>query len=502
MDAKYKSLKEDFVSNLSGGSVWEMNLVTLVAPASVLLWSVLQSRKRAFTPYTIEACLTDCLLNCGAILFVTTIYSGYPAALNAFLLLPALVTYFSSPVKSEAGKPRPTPIRTGDGNAEKDETGIEKAPEQLPMKPFLTAYRGSMLVVTAVGILAVDFKVFPRRFAKVENWGTSLMDMGVGSFVFSGGLVSARSILREQLSGRKSSLLQRLRASLWHSLPLLVLGAIRLFSVKGLDYAEHVSEYGVHWNFFFTLGLLPPFMALFQSMFDILPSYSVLAILVACVYQSALDSTELTAFILTAPRTDLFSQNREGIFSFAGYLAIFLAGLGTGMYVLPRRAPPVPPWLRWLFPFDSVFGRLATWSIFWTILFSASTSYDLGGLEVSRRLANLPYVLWVSAFNTAQLTLFCGIEGSCFRDLHNSKIKDAALERKKAKEATSRVLYAFNRNGLALFLLANLLTGLVNMTLPTLHMGNLQAMGVLVAYMGVMSAVALALDAWNISVKI
>ena len=34
MDAKYKALKEDFVSNLSGGSVWDINLVTLVAPVS------------------------------------------------------------------------------------------------------------------------------------------------------------------------------------------------------------------------------------------------------------------------------------------------------------------------------------------------------------------------------------------------------------------------------------------------------------------------------------
>ena len=407
------------------------------------------------------------------------------------LLAPALIVYALPTEKPRTKKAKP-PAQ----NAVKS----WEAPDDLPMKPFLTAYRGGMIVITCLAILAVDFKIFPRRFAKVETWGTSLMDVGVGSFVFSAGLVAARPVLKERLTGKQKRLTVRLYNSLRHSLPLLVLGFIRLYSVKGLDYQEHVTEYGVHWNFFFTLALLPPFVALFEFVFHLIPSFAAMAIAVGICYQIALEFTSLKVFILTAPRVEFVSKNREGIFSFFGYLAIFLVGQATGMCAIPRRVD-MPGAFKSISRRKMLLIILAGCTCIWSLLYILVTGYKFGlGLVVSRRLANLPYILWISAFNCGQLTAYYLIESIFFPQY--SQATDREEEKRSYHFATSRVLAAFNRNGLAIFLLANLLTGLVNLTIPTLHVTDLQAMGILLSYGAILTGIAVALNLYDISIKL
>ncbi|CAI4218528.1 unnamed protein product [Parascedosporium putredinis] len=413
---EYKKLKEDFVSGLTGGPVSEITAVTAVGPVAIFLWSVLQARQSFFKPYTPLAFLVDYLINVITIILSTTVYGNQPILLSILLIAPALLVWAlpsSSTPKKKALVP-PT--------AKAQNTSAGGALSALSIKPFLTSYRGSMMIMTCTAILAVDFRLFPRKFAKVETWGTSPHGPWRRIFVYSAGVVAARPVLKERIAGRDTPLSRRLAQALRHSLPLLVLGVVRTLSVKGLDYAEHVTEYGVHWNFFFTLAFLPPFVALFQSALKVIPSYAALALLLSTSYQLALENTSLKVFVLTAPRTDFISMNREGICSFFGYLAIFLAGQDAG-----------------------IFGF---------------------GLAVSRRLANLPYVLWVVAFNSAQIFVCCLIDTVFFPAFHNAS--DARAEAEAYTTATSRILRAFNRNGLAVFLLANLLTGLVNMTVPTL----------------------------------
>lgn len=358
------------------------------------------------------------------------------------------------------------------------------------------------MVVTCVAILAVDFPVFPRRFAKVEDWGTSLMDMGVGSFVFSAGLVSARPVLQARLFRKTSSLGLSLRSAFKTSLPLLILGFVRLYSVKSLDYAEHVTEYGVHWNFFFTLALLPPFVAILQPVSTLIPSTALLSLVLASTYQVALNFTGLQAYILTAPRKDILSLNREGIFSFWGYLAIFLSGQAIGFDIFYRDPDKKPtPASTLLNQRKHLLWRLTIMSTIWMATFISTTSSKYGlDLSVSRRLANLPYVLWVSAFNYCQVTAYCIVETVCFPGVYSAT--DRYLEGKEISKATSRLLKGFNRNGLVIFLIANLLTGLVNMTMDTLNMGSTGAMSVLVGYGATLTTIALILDFRDVSIKL
>ncbi|MBE3044872.1 hypothetical protein IMZ48_20390 [Candidatus Bathyarchaeota archaeon] len=434
--------------------------------------------------------MVDFAINVGTILLSTTLYASQPLLLGALLLVPAAAAFFLPPETAARRKPKVPKAKSS------PKTKSDGAPKGiLSLKPFVTSYRGSMMAMTCTAILAVDFPLFPRRFAKVETWGTSLMDLGVGSFVFSAGLVAARPVLVQRAEGTVTPLARRLLLSIRHSLPLLALGVARTLSVKGLDYAEHVSEYGVHWNFFFTLGLLPPFVAVFRSALGAAGSFGALALLLAAGYEAALDFTGLGAYVLAAPRAGLLSMNKEGVFSFFGYLAIFLAGQDAGMYVLPRS---INAGASRAAQRKTLLVTMAARAAGWAALYFLSTSYGYGlGLQVSRRLANLPYVLWVAAFNSAQLLVYYGIEAVFFPDAAGAADEGAAH-----KAATSRILRSFNRNGLAVFLLANLLTGLVNMTVPTLDVGPVVALGILVGYSVLLCGVAVGLDVWDVTIKL
>ncbi|KAJ2624199.1 Glucosaminyl phosphatidylinositol (GlcN-PI) nositol acylation protein [Coemansia sp. RSA 1358] len=353
-------------------------------------------------------------------------------------------------------------------------------------KPYLSIYRAEMMLLTCFCILAVDFEVFPLKYAKVETFGTSIMDLGVGSFVFSAGIVGAKALLPRQVKNKVvvSTLWHQLRAGVWTALPVLALGIARLMLTESLDYQKHISEYGTHWNFFFTLGLLPIFVPLGLYMYNDLRVTS-MGLLV--VYQAMYSLTPLGDWLEDAERTDFISANREGIFSFIGYLSMFLMGMSLGKEILPDAAT-----------FEARRMRIVSVLGVWTTAFISYMLVNFVlGIEPSRRFANAPYCFWVAGFNSAMLWIFMLIEEDV-----DSKLP-AALSRsgRPAGYDVPMVLAAVNRNSLVTFLVANLLTGTVNMLFETLLCGPVESFIILAAYTVLYMAPALIMYKMGIRVR-
>ncbi|KAK9072868.1 hypothetical protein SSX86_009303 [Deinandra increscens subsp. villosa] len=341
--------------------------------------------------------------------------------------------------------------------------GSSLHPEEVvhSLRTYVSSYRVSMMLITCICILAVDFKIFPRRYAKTETYGTSMMDMGVGAFVFANSFVSrqARGVSTMGLKSAMSS-----------TSPLLILGFARLVFTTGADYQVHVGEYGIHWNFFFTLGGV----AVLTSIINVSPKYCGLAgSLVLIGYQVCLMSG-LNSYLLSAERgTDIISQNKEGIYSIFGYWGLHLIGVWLGNNLLFGKNANLRS-NRW--------ARKQIWIL--SILFWCLTLIlDRFVERPSRRMCNVTYVSLVLATNLEMLGVIM------LADYIPGGGTLSLLEQ------------AINRNLLAFFIVANLLTGLVNLSVNTLFVSPFTALLILIAYGFIICAAAAFADYKGIKLK-
>lgn len=345
----------------------------------------------------------------------------------------------------------------------------------------------------------------------METWGTSLMDLGVGSFVFSMGLVSARELLKERLLKITPGIGAQMIRSIRQAASVLILGLLRLILVKSMDYQEHTSEYGVHWNFFMTLGFLPPMVTMLNYFWSGANFSSALSLLVGIIYEALLNFTPLTRFILTAPRTGLLSMNKEGVFSFFGYLAIFLAGQTTGFYTLPSSPKFIKlPFLSRMIGTTSnsncsnpvaisrraILVYLVVAGLGHAALFQICTKGL--NLSVSRRIANLPYILWVTSYNTMYLLMYLLVEFIFYPIPDHAAAGDGI----QYEDCVPWGLEAVNDNGLAIFLLANIFTGAVNQAVYTLDVKNVKALLLLTMYSAALAGTAglMKVKGWKIKI--
>ncbi|KAG8216125.1 GWT1-domain-containing protein [Butyriboletus roseoflavus] len=497
MDNDYKASKEAFVSGMTGSSVFHVNLILAVGLASITLHSALRTRLTVFRsmPFILEWLVLVLPLS-----FALTVYADAPGVLSVLLLVPSCVLLLLPQIESG------TPLLSKTNETTARDSGIIDGPALPALRPLpaLTTYRANMMLMTAFSILAVDFPVFPRSLAKCETYGVSLMDCGVGSFVFSQGIVSAIPLIKDP-SQLHADVKPKLYRIIKKMLPIVVAGVVRVLLVKGTEYPEHVTEYGVHWNFFLTLAILPVAEVTLHPIIKYIP-ISLLGLWIGVLHQFALSSLGLEAFLLNAPRSNVIYANKEGLISLLGYLSLHIMGLSLGTIILP----PSPSFFRKqqviLFEggnsnsqrvtkLDSSAPRrdakttveLFSYALVWWTLLALVRR----GHKVSRRMANLPYILWIVAFNTSFILSFYLLD-MIFFPTRISKLKDPSDPSGKkilqedpttsTPKSAPVLLEAINKNGLVIFFVANVATGLINLSIQTMYTPNAEAMLILIVY--------------------
>ena len=312
--------------------------------------------------------------------------------------------------------------------------------------------RAIMLYLTSLAIFAVDFPaIFPRSFCKTELYGFSLMDVGVGLVVFFAAANTKRYIQPKPRNSRTTVL-----ETMWRTAPAFILGISKFIFTKESDYYVSSSEYGVHWNFFFTvfvLAILGSFMPQNAS-----PAFE---LAVACASVAVSTSVSLYPdlewqFFFSERLTSFFAANREGIMSCFGYFALHLCGSAFGSSL--------------------VSGGYRSLLIWFVCSYTAcGASISIGWLPC-RRVANFPFVM-------------CSCTVSLFILLTASLVDMVKFQRSELTAFSSGIL----KGPLVFFLIANALTGLANFTLNPLEMSFPESVACILVYITLLWLVSMAL---------
>ena len=185
-----------------------------------------------------------------------------------------------------------------------------------------------MLSVT-MAILSVDLPpIFRRSLCKTEEYGLGLMDCGVALITLNSGM-----------SGRKarpwikiytfSQLMEEVNQTMLGVIVPICVGFLRILFLSELNYQEHPSEWGTHWNFYTTVAIINVVQSFLVSSRFAIP----IAMTMIVTYQMVLQQTELEEFVFFAEREDFVSANREGLLSLIGYVSLQFIGVGLGRFV-------------------------------------------------------------------------------------------------------------------------------------------------------------------------
>ncbi|KAG8589007.1 hypothetical protein GDO81_006211 [Engystomops pustulosus] len=498
-----KHLKEAYVRNLNGTSITEISLGLSITPLCILCRGLIliylyQKYGNIVHSWKWRLFLDYCLLVLPQVLSCTVLSNFLFLVVPCISVMCALGFYMVYQNRISYKNKSLGNVLHSFFNAQIEDKKVQS----------VTTFRVFINLLTAISILAVDFPVFPRRYAKTETYGTGIMDFGVGCFTFANALISPEARSQHE---EKTCTFYRVKKQLLAVWPLILLGLGRFFSVKALDYHEHVSEYGVHWNFFFTLAFVRVFSSL---IFTLIPAKKIWVVATALIfiYQMVLETSNLKNFILygsddQGTRLGFLNANREGIFSIIGYVGIYLIGVYIGTYILNKRMY-VKEWIE-------LFVKLTLYSV---LLFICMTIVQIYIEPISRRMTNLAFCIWTVA---QCMTWLCFIflcdmilvfvkyltPASCvpstwnvYTFSHRGEKNVTHLKHQK-NNIHFCLIEAINRNQLLFFLHSNILTGIVNLSINTIHSDCMFSVIVILIYMFVNCLISYILHVNDITLK-
>lgn len=151
------------------------------------------------------------------------------------------------------------------------------------------------------------------------------MDIGTGALMFISGLTSRHFIHHGK--GAAKRIWENLKA-----MPLLfILAFFGVITRWVANHPEVVTEYGIHWNFFWTVI----FITMFSSFIQNFSHAFINGIIMIVVYQIFL-MNGATDYVFYAKRTNFIAKNKEGFFGFLGYCCIYLLGMGLASRIFHR----------------------------------------------------------------------------------------------------------------------------------------------------------------------
>jgi phosphatidylinositol glycan class W len=407
MDENYKLLKEAALTNVNGGTVLETAVLSMLMPlCAILHYIFIEEKRHSWTHLAKE-------YFCWFFPYIITFsYLCDMLPLATFVTLGSIFLYaYMTPSRF----PFLNELKLKEFNSKR--------------KPFITVYRVVVMMGVSVSILMVDFpNIFPLRLNKCKDFGISVMDAGVGTFIFSSGLTAQ--------VGERS-----IKSIMKSFLPTILIGLARSVSIHMTNYQQIVTEYGVHWNFFFTIASV----SLFVNILGQTTWNFTLGIFFALLHQFLL-YYGLQSYILGPIRDSFIDQNKEGICTLLGYISIYYIACGFGGIL--KKEKTKEEWKRFM---------IYLWLITFALL--AVSQIFLVYFSISRRLVNIGYIIAVLGLNGV---IFNGVLTiAMFTPVHEALYVEIV-----------------NSNPLYFFLIANLLTGLVNFTVNTLTTPKIVSFGI------------------------